>query len=109
MNKIPNSSMCLKKIIRSIDIDDYEIMTDDGWVDVTKLHETIPYQVYELKLSSGESMRCADNHILFNERMDEVFVKDLIIGDKIVVNDKKVSQVTSIADLGYKEKCLQDS
>ena len=38
-----------KKFTQSWKIDDYEILTDDGYVDVEYLHETIEYDVYELK------------------------------------------------------------
>jgi hypothetical protein len=97
----------LKKITRTTNISDYEILTDTGFVDIKSLHETIPYDVYHLKLSDGKELKCADNHIVFYmDNMEEVFVKNLNVGDKICVyGDEKLEEceITSITNLGYKE------
>lgn len=96
------NSNSLKKITKSTKISDYEVMTPTGWVDVEALHETIPYQVYELKLDNGYELKCADNHIIINELNEEVFVKDLKNGD-VVKTDNGTSKVISVTDLGYEE------
>ena len=97
----------LKKITKSFDIKDLSILTDSGFEKVEKLHETIKYQVYELKLKNGYTLKCADNHIVFDSNtMSEVFVKDLNIGDTICVNineTKSESEVLSVTNLAYKE------
>jgi len=97
----------LKKITKTTKITEYEVLTDDGFIDIEALHETIPYEVYHLKLSDGKELKCADNHIVFYiDNMEEVFVKNLNIGDKICVyGDEKLEEceVTSIINLGYKE------
>jgi hypothetical protein len=102
-----NELESLKKITNTIKISDYEILTDTGFVDIEALHETIPYEVYHLKLSDGKELKCADNHIVFYiENMVEVFVKNLNVGDKICVfGDDKLEEceVISINSLGYKE------
>jgi hypothetical protein len=92
----------LKKITKTTKISDYEVETPDGWVDIEALHETISYQVYELKLDNGYELKCADNHIIINDAYKEVFVKDLKDGD-IVRTDNGTSTVVSVTDLGYKE------
>ena len=97
----------LKKITKTTKITDYEVLTDDGFVDVEALHETIPYEVYHLKLSDGKELKCADNHIVFyKDDMEEVFVKNLNIGDKILVEQDGVlgeSEVIEVTNLGYEE------
>lgn len=97
----------LKKITNTTKISDYEILTDTGFVNIEALHETIPYEVYHLKLSDGKELKCADNHIVFYiEDMEEVFVKNLNVGDKICVfGDNKLEEceVISIDSLGYEE------
>jgi hypothetical protein len=97
----------LKKITKTTKITEYEVLTDDGFIDIEALYETIPYEVYHLKLSDGKELKCADNHIVFYiDNMEEVFVKNLNIGDKICVyGDEKLEEceVTSIINLGYKE------
>ena len=72
-----------KKFTRTISLEDYEILTDDGFVDVKFLHETIPYEKWIIKLSNGYELECADDHIVFDEKMNEVFVKNLEVGDRI--------------------------
>ena len=99
----------LKKITKSFDLKDFSILTDTGFEKIEKLHETIPYDVYHLKLSDGKELKCADNHIIFDKYMNEVFVKDLKIGDKICVNNNnnndklEESEVLELTNLGYKE------
>jgi len=96
----------LKKITKTTKVSDYEVLTDDGFVDIEALHETIPYEVYKLKLSDGKELKCADNHIVFNEEMKEVFVKNLSIGDKVKVDVNCVlseSEVVELTNLGYEE------
>jgi hypothetical protein len=97
----------LKKITKTTKISEYEVLTDDGFIDIEALHETIPYEVYHLKLSDGKELKCADNHIVFyKDYMEEVFVKNLNIGDKILVEQDGVlgeSEVIEITNLGYEE------
>jgi len=97
----------LKKITKSFDMSDFSILTDSGFVKLEKLHETIPYQVYQLNLNDGKELKCADNHIVFyKDDMEEVFIKNLLVGDKICVNgDDSLSEVEviGITNLGYEE------
>lgn len=88
----------VKKFTRSFKLDDYEILTDNGWVGVEYLHETIPYTVYELKLVNGMELKCADDHIVFLSNGDEIFVKDLSPGDKIIteIGNVEVEYVTNL-------------
>lgn len=75
-----------KKFIESYDVSDWEVLTDTGWEDIVKIHKTIPYKIWELKTKSCE-LKCADNHIVFNDKNEEIFVKDLKIGDKIITEN----------------------
>jgi len=90
-----------KKIIETKLCDKYEILTDDGFQDILALHKTIPYQVYKLSLDDYE-LKCADNHIVFLEDYTEIFVKDLIVGQKIITKDG-VQEVISVENCGYEE------
>jgi hypothetical protein len=72
-----------KKFTQSWKLEDYEILTDSGYVDLEYLHETIPYEVWKIKLENGYELECADEHILFDSNMNEIFCKDLKIGDYI--------------------------
>lgn len=72
-----------RKFIKSYKIDDFEIETDTGWVDIKYLHKTIPYIKYEIKTEKGLYLTCADDHILFDNNMNEIFVKELQINNII--------------------------
>ena len=83
-----------KKFIESKILTDYEVETDDGWVDAIAVHKTIEYDEWVL-LTQTCDLICADTHIIFDENMNEIFVKDLKIGDKIqlVGDDKFVTNI----------------
>jgi len=97
-----------KKIIETKKISDYEVLTDDGFVGIENLHTTTEYQVYELKTKSGKTLKCADNHIVFDYNMNEVFVINLSVGDLIFSknenNELSLEEVEHVIDLGYKEE-----
>jgi len=90
-----------KKIVETTFIDDYEVLTDTGFVDIVSLHKTIPYIVYEVNID-GIKLKCADNHILFDQYLNEVFVKDLNVGDKVCTKEG-FGTVLEISNLGYEE------
>lgn len=91
-----------KKFISSKIISDYEILTDVGFKDVVALHKTIPYEVYNLILENKE-LKCADFHKVFLDSDEEIFVKDLIIGNKIMTIDG-VEEVLNIIKCGHEKE-----
>jgi len=68
-----------KKFIESKKIDDYEVFTDTGWVDINAIHKTIKYDICHLITNKFE-LFCADNHIIFKNGKEE-FVINLSKGD----------------------------
>lgn len=84
-----------KKFIDSVKVSGYKVLTDTGYVDIEYIHKTIEYQKYVIKTDSGITLECADTHILFDSDLNEVFVKDLKIGDTIITNHGS-SKVQSI-------------
>ena len=94
------------KLIRSYEMSGVEILTDTGYSPLASIHLTKPFDVYKLKLCNGYALDCADTHIVFNENMQEVFVKDLIIGDKIMTDSGPI-QVKSIIKTPHKQ-CMCD-
>jgi len=75
-----------KKFIEKIDINDWEILTDSGFVDIIALHKTIPYTKWRLKTENCE-LNCADNHIVFVNNYGEKFIKDLLLEDLIITKN----------------------
>jgi len=96
----------VKKFTKTFDMSEYQILTDSGYVDLKSLHETIPYDVWKLKLSNGYELECADDHIVFDNDMNEIFVKDLQTGDRvktdnvyaIVISIEKTDRVENMYD-----------
>jgi intein/homing endonuclease len=76
-----------KKITDTFVLKDFEILTDTGFSDVKFLHQTVEYRVFQLKTKGGILLDCADNHIVFKGGFQECFVKDLKVGDNIIVED----------------------
>lgn len=84
-----------KKFIESVNASGISVLTDTGYQPIQASHETIPYDIWKIKTSSGKSLLCADLHILFNKSGDEVFVKDLKKGD-LIKTDMGVEEITEI-------------
>ena len=91
-----------KKFINTWNLQDFEILTDDGYKDVVALHETIPYMEYIIKTATGKELHCADNHIVFLSNYTEVFVKDLLVGNKIIT-DEGISEIIDIINTNTKK------
>ena len=109
VNKLHNQ-VNRKFIDTHSDYSEWEIETDQGWSDITSVGKTIEYEVWEIITESGKSLKCADNHIVFDDSFSEIFVKDLNKDsrpDKIWVkgNDGKptLELVVSVKNLGYTE------
>lgn len=83
------------KILHSFESSGIEILTDDGWSKMTYIHETKPFDVYELVLDNGMSIECADNHIVFCKNNVEKYVKDLTVED-LVRTQYGLSRVNSV-------------
>lgn len=78
-----------RKFEKSYDINEYEILTDNGWKDVKSVHKTILYDVWKIETEDGKNLECADDHIVFDNDDNEIFVKDLKINDNINTKNGK--------------------
>lgn len=92
-----------RKFTDQIHIDHWEIITDSGWQPCSVISQTIPYQVYHLILDNGLELECADDHIVFDENMNQVFVKDLIINQSQIQTELGLSTVVKVSTTGYEE------
>jgi len=86
-----------KKFLESKKINDYEVLTDTGWVDINAIHKTIEYEVIHLITDKFE-LFCADNHIIFKDGKEE-YVINLSKGD-IIDTINGPSEVISISSEG---------
>lgn len=92
-----------RKFVKSYNLTDLEILTDTGWCDVTSIHQTIPYEIWEVITENEKSLQCADTHILFNHNTDEVFAKDLIPGSSRVLTIDGIELVKSVKKLNMSD------
>lgn len=90
-----------KKIIDTQEVHNLTIKTDMGYSPVSYIHKTQPYQVYELETENGKNIECADNHIVYKDDLNEVYVYDLGIGDNIMTSDG-YSPIKNIYKAPYK-------
>lgn len=78
-----------RKFIETYDISDWQIETDTGWEDIKEIGKTIEYDEWVLKTKDGFELVCADDHIVFDENYNEIYVKNLSKNDKIITKNGK--------------------
>jgi energy-coupling factor transporter ATP-binding protein EcfA2 len=102
-----------RKFVESIKLENLEIETDSGWQPVSSIHQTVPYEVWVLKTSSGKYLEAADTHIVFDEHFNQIFVKDLIPnqskiitsqGPDTIISLEKTTQIEPMFDLTIDSK-----
>ena len=71
------------KTIDSYDVDNFEILTDNGFKPLSHIMLSKPFEQYIIKLENNYILNCADEHIVFDNNYNEIFVKNLKIGDYI--------------------------
>lgn len=91
-----------RKFIEQIDVNDYQVETDDGFVDIVSISKTIPYLTYYVETEDDLKLTCADKHIVFKNDYSEVYVEDLKQGDEIITQNG-ISKIKEIKNLGYEE------
>lgn len=99
------SDLVERKFEETFDVSDWEVETDLGWSPIKKIGKTIPYNVWEVKTKLGKTLKCADDHIVFDDTYDQIFVKDLNKDsrpDRIITKDGS-ELVEYSKELGYSE------
>lgn len=71
-----------EKILKTLDCN-LSVETDTDFQKSDKIHITKQFKPYKLTLESGEILLGADNHIVFGENYNEIFIKHLTNKDKI--------------------------
>lgn len=73
----------MSKVKNSIELEPgWEIETDSGYKPLTHIIQTEEYEKWVVRTETSV-LECADTHILFDADLNEVFVKDLVPGDRI--------------------------
>jgi hypothetical protein len=81
---------------------EWEIDTDEGWVDINSVSLTKEYEVWSIKTEKNKVLNCADDHIVFKQNNEQIFVKNLIVGDEILTKDG-LEKIISIENKHEKE------
>jgi DNA repair exonuclease SbcCD ATPase subunit len=92
-----------RKFVDIIDLTGYQIETDTGWEDISSIQKTIDYQAWVVKTQNNKTLRCADDHIVFDENFNEVFVKDLKENISLIITEDGPSLVVSIENTNISE------
>jgi hypothetical protein len=85
------------KFIEAYRVDDMQVLTPNGWVDIEGIGKTIQYDEWKFVTSGGKSLICADDHLVYRcdnmnfESMKcdltEIYCKNLKLGDFIMTKD----------------------
>ena len=95
------------KTIEEIELDkSIEILTDTGFEPVSRLMISKPFEIYKITLDNGYWLECADEHIVFDRQGNEVFVKDLKLGD-LILTDTGRNAVVKI-EVDTTKVCMAD-
>ena len=72
------SDTVVRKFEEVVSVSDWQVETEDGWVDITSSNLTIEYPEVCVSLKNGTTLFCADTHILIDMNQNEVFAIDSI-------------------------------
>ena len=98
--------MEVEKFIDSKKVEDYEVWTDEGWVDIQEVHKTVPFDVWRVE-TANFFLECADEHIVIGEGGIEIYVKDLKVGDGIIT-ENGIENVKSVVKLDCPPENMYD-
>lgn len=85
------------KFIEAYEVENLQVLTPKGWVDIEGIGKTIKYSEWRIFTSESKELICADTHILYrcdnmnfeSKKCDltEIYCKDLKLGDFIMTKD----------------------
>lgn len=90
-----------RKFIETIKVDEWEIEGADGWVDIEYFNITVPYEVWEVILEDGTTLKGADNHIFITADGDEIYLKDSL-GIQLTTKNGPM-RVETVVNLEFEE------
>lgn len=75
-NRTKPSDKVERKFEEIIEIDEWEVETHKGFVDIKSIGKTVPYEKWKL-ITDNHELECADTHIVIDSEWDEIFVMNL--------------------------------
>jgi len=101
------------KFLEAYRVDNYEVLSDNGWSNIEGVGKTKKYKVFKLVTSGGKELMCADEHLFikcfnvnFEDKtldLNEIFLKNLEIGDLIMCKDGP-EMVMEITDMKFESE-----
>jgi len=80
----------------------YKIKTPQGWKGIKNVMKTVPYTVWYIELDNGDSLKCADTHIVYTDLHTSIYVCDVKVG-QLIETDTGYHKCVKVEDLGYEE------
>lgn len=85
------------KFIEAYEVNDLQVLTPNGWIDIEGIGKTIEYDEWRIFTSGGKELICADTHLLYRcDSLDfetrkceltEIYTCRLKLGDLIMTKD----------------------
>ena len=63
-----------------------EVESQDGWHKIDYLNITPKIDVIKIITNTGRTLKCANDHIIFDENYNELFAKDSLLKNIITIN-----------------------
>lgn len=100
----------LNKIKNITFLDKYNIKIDspEGWVNITEINETQPYNIFNVETEAGLQIYVADNHIFYDVNGYEKQLHQFKVGDKICTKEK-LDTITKIENIGISNAMIDFS
>lgn len=89
------------KFVESSHLSNYSVLSPEGFIPIKQALKTVPYDIWNLVLEDGYTLKCADLHIV-NTVDGDKFVKDLTTKDFINTHNGP-KQVVSVVETNHSE------
>lgn len=85
-NEIWNENNEKLKIQQSFNITNLKVLSDTGFENILNVHRTQGYKIWNIETKKYK-LSGADNHIIFNENLEEINIKDVNLEQKIITKN----------------------
>lgn len=77
------SDAVTRKFVDSVNLTGtgWQVEGPSGWVPVTAIHKTVPYETYTVLMDNGIRLNGADTHIVIRQDGSQAFLKDVRMGN----------------------------
>jgi len=95
------------KFISILHTDEYEVLSNNGYKDFKGIGLTKKFKIYEIKTKNGCTLKCANDHIIIDNKGNEILTKNLknntllntTLGFSKVISIKEFNKYDNMYDL----------